>query len=439
MARSDISGFHKLDIDERLKKIKEFAHLADEDIKVLKTDPFDIHTANKMIENVIGTIELPLAVATNFIINGKDYLIPMAIEESSVVAAASHAAKLARPAGGFWVTSDPPMMIGQVQILGVRDFDYAKSRILAAKDELIAKSMKEGSTLVSLGGGLKDVEVREVDSADGKLLVVHLIVDVRDAMGANAVNTLAEELAADLEELSGGRALLRIVSNLSTRRLVRAKTVWKKEVLEASFDAGTIKGEEVVDGIISAWNFAKADPWRCATHQKGIMNGIDAVVLATGNDWRAVEAGVHSYCRLKSEPVTKFSKDQHGNLVGEIEVPIAVGLVGGATKVNPVPQVCLKILGVKTSQELAQIAACVGLANNFGALRALATEGIQKGHMKLHASNIAVTAGAHGELVEMIARRMIQENNVSVTRAKELLKELEPRIKRYSHKLLGQH
>ncbi len=439
MAGSDISGFHKLDIDERLKRVKEFSGLSDEDVKILKTDPFDIHAANKMVENVIGTIELPLAVATNFLINGKDYLIPMAIEESSVVAAASHAAKLTRPAGGFWVTSDPPLMIGQIQLVNVPSIIGAMEKISASKQELIESTAKHGSVLLSLGGGLKDIETKEIETSEGKMLIVHLIVDVRDAMGANAVNTLSEQLAPRLEELSGGKALLKIVSNLSTRRVVKAKAVWKKEVLEASFDPGSIKSEEIIDSIISAWNFAKADPWRCATHQKGIMNGIDAVVIATGNDWRAVEAGVHGYCRLKNEPSTKFHKDFRGNLVGEIEAPISMGLVGGATRVNPVPGVCLKILGVKSAQELAQIAACVGLANNFAALRALATEGIQKGHMKLHAYNIAVTAGAHGELIDMIASRMIQEGKVSVTRAKELMKELEPRLKRYSHKLFGQH
>jgi hydroxymethylglutaryl-CoA reductase len=414
---SDISGFHKLTPEERLKRVKEISGLEEEDLNILrKTGRLDIETASKMIENVIGTMEIPFGVATNFRINGRDYLIPMVIEEPSVVAAASYSAKLARPGGGFEATTDEPVMIGQVQLVGVPDLEKARQAILERKGEIMDFCNKQDSVLLKFGGGARDVEVREIDTKEGKMLVVHIMVDVRDAMGANAINTMAERTTPLLEELSGGKARLRIISNLATKRLARARAVWKKDVI----------GEEVVQGILEAYAFACADQYRCTTHNKGIMNGIDAVTIATGNDFRAVESGAHSYASFERPytSLTKYERDGDGNLVGSIELPIAVGSVGGATRTNPVARVAMKILGVKTAQELAQVMSSVGLAQNFAALRALASEGIQLGHMRLHAKNIAVTAGASGEIIYKVSERMIEEGDVSVANAEKILKEI---------------
>ncbi len=420
--RSDISGFHRMGIKERLEKLKEFG-LSPEDAETLaKEGNLPLETADRMIENVVGTFPFPLGIATNFLINGRDYLIPMAIEEPSVVAAASYAAKLARPGGGFAASSDEPVMIGQIQLVGVPDMDKAKSGILSKKEEILDACNRRDSTLVKFGGGARDIELRELQTKKGTMLIVHLLVDVRDAMGANAVNTMAETVTPLLESVSGGKARLRIISNLADRRLARARAVWTKEALEES-TKGKMKGEEVVDAMLEAYAFAESDPYRCTTHNKGIMNGIDAVTIATGNDFRAVEAGAHSYACRNGEykPLTKYYKDEKGNLVGEIELPLAVATVGGATRTNPIARISLSILGAKTSKELAEVIASVGLAQNFAALRALATEGIQKGHMRLHAKNIAVTAGATGEKIDRVAAKMIEEGNISVSRAKEIL------------------
>jgi len=426
MRTSKISGFYKLSIEERLEKIKEFANLSEDEIQILKKEGnLPLKTADMMIENVIGTFSLPLGIATNFLINGKDYLIPMVLEEPSVVAAASYAAKLARPGGGFKTSSTDPVMIGQVQIVDIPDIEKAKSEILKRKQEILDTCNKKDSILLKFGGGAKDIEIRELETKAGIMLVVHILVDVRDAMGANAVNTMAEAVASILEEASQGKVRLRIISNLADRRIARARAVWTKEALEESVK-GSMKGEEVVDAILEAYAFAEADQYRSTTHNKGIMNGIDAVLIATGNDFRAVEAGAHSYAAKdgRYKPLTRYWKDENGNLAGEIELPIAVGIVGGATRTNPLAKLSLKILGVKTSQELAEVIAAVGLAQNFAAMRALATEGIQKGHMRLHARNIAVTAGATGEDINRIAQKMIEEGNISVSRAKELLDQI---------------
>lgn len=377
MASSAISGFYNLSMEERLRMVREFAGLSEEEAELLKRDcSLEPSVADKMIENVVGTLPMPLGIATNFLINGKDYLIPMAIEEPSVVAAASHAAKLARQGGGFQASATEQVMIGQIQLLNVKNFEEAEKKIIENEAELLAYANEQDATLVKFGGGAKKIEARELNSARGKMLVVHLLVDVRDAMGANAVNTMCEALAPKLEELTGGNALLRILSNLAIHRIARATAIWKKEVI----------GEESVEGVLDAFAFAESDVYRCATHNKGIMNGVDAVVLATGNDWRAVEAGAHAYASMKGRysPLTKYEKNNDGDLVGSIELPMAIGLVGGATKTHPIARISVKILGVKTASELAQIIASVGLAQNFAALRALATEGIQKGHMRLH-------------------------------------------------------
>ncbi len=415
--KSKLSGFHKLSPEEKLQAVKEFSNLTDEEAGLLKkTGALDIGAADRMIENVIGTTEYPLGIATNFLINGRDYLIPMAIEEPSVVAAASYAAKLARPRGGFTATSDDPLMIGQIQLVGVDDMEGSKKKIMLNKEKIFDMANKCDSILVKFGGGVRDIEIRDFETKRGNMLVVHLVVDVRDAMGANAVNTMAERVAPFLEELTGGKVRLRIITNLADRRLARVKAVWDKDVL----------GEDVIEKILDAYELAANDQYRCTTHNKGIMNGIDAVVIATANDFRAIEAGAHSYAARSGryETLTKYEKDGEGNLVGTLELPLALGLVGGATKTHPIAKIAVKIMGVKSTKELAEVVASVGLAQNFAALRALATEGIQLGHMRLHSRNIAVLAGAEGELIDEVAKRMVEEKNITAGRAKEILDEL---------------
>jgi len=418
MRSSQIPGFYNLSPAERLKIVKEFASLSDEDVQALQsTGSLDIKLANRMIENVVGVMPVTLGIATNFLMNGKDYLVPMAIEEPSVVAAASNSAKMARSKGGFTTSSTQPLMIGQIQILNVPDPHGARMSLLSAKEEILRKANEQDPILVSKGGGAKDVRCKVVNTIVGDIVVVELLVDCRDAMGANAVNTMAEAVAPTVETISGGRVYLRIISNLATERLARAK---------ATFSKSALGGEEVVDGIINAYAFALADPYRCATHNKGIMNGISAVVLATGNDTRAVEAGAHSYAALhgKYRPLTTWEKNREGDLVGTIELPMAVGLIGGATATHPIAKISVKILGVKTASELAQVIAAVGLAQNLAALRALATEGIQRGHMTLHARNVASMAGATGEMIDRVADIMVKERKVRMDRAKEIIEEL---------------
>jgi hydroxymethylglutaryl-CoA reductase len=372
--------------------------------------------ANRMIENVIGSTEFPLAVATNFIINGTERLVPMAIEEPSVVAAASNAARMTRSSGGFRAEGGDPVMIGQIQICNVPDPDAKSIKILDHKEKIIGMANEQDPMLVNAGGGARDLECRVLDSLTGKMLIVHLLVDTRDAMGANAVNTMAEAVAPYLEEITGGRVFLRIISNLATERLTRAWATFPKE---------EIGGEEVVDAIIEAYAFADADPFRCATHNKGIMNGISAVALATMNDTRAIEAGAHAYAAMggRYTPLTKWEKNADGDLVGSIEIPLAVGLFA-ATAVHPVAKAAVSILGIETAQELSRIMACVGLAQNLAAIKALATEGIQRGHMSLHARNIAILAGAEEAEIDKLAAKLASEGKVRLDRAKELLGEM---------------
>lgn len=415
---SRIPGFYKLPPSERLKIVADLAGLTEEEIDLLRRfGGLDEATANRMIENVIGAFQLPLGIAVNFLINGKDYLIPMVIEEPSVVAAASNAAKMTREGGGVFAISTDSLMIGQIQIVDVRDPYGAKFEILKNKKELLDLANEHDPVLVGLGGGAKDLEVRVLDSRIGPMIVAHLIVDVKDAMGANAVNTMAEAIAPKIASIAGGRFRLRIVSNLADKRLVRA---WTRVPPEA------IGGKEVAEGIVEAWALADADPYRAATHNKGIMNGIDAVVIATGNDWRAVEAGAHAYAARDGQykPLSRWELDEEGHLVGTLEMPLAVGIVGGATRTNPLARICLKILGVKTARELAEVIAGVGLVQNLAALRALASEGIQAGHMSLHAKNIAAMAGAVGDEIDKVAEIMAREKCIRVDRAKELLEEL---------------
>ena len=421
MKSSRIPGFYKLSIIERLRLVRDFAELTDEDLAMLlNTGSLQLSLADRMIENVIGVFHLPFAVATNFLINERDYLVPMVIEEPSVVAAASNAAKMVRKGGGFKASTTPPVMIGQIQLVDVKDPHEAKEAILGEKEHILEIANSKDPILVKLGGGAKDIEVRIIDSMKGSMVITHLLVDVRDAMGANAVNTMAEAVAPYIEKITGGRVYLRIISNLAVKRLARAECVVPKEVLG---------GEDVVDGILYAYAFAAADPYRAATHNKGIMNGIIAVALATGNDTRALEAGAHAYASLSGRylPLSVWEKTEKGDLRGYLEMPMAVGIVGGATRSNPLARIALKILGVKTASELAQVMVSVGLANNLAALRALATEGIQRGHMKLHARNIAIAAGATGRLIDLVAERMVEEGVIRIDRAKEILNELKSR------------
>ena len=413
---SEISGFYKLPVKKRVEFIKKYSDLTEEEANLFSSQ-LDMETADRMIENVLGTFDLPLGIAVNFLINGKDYLVPMAIEESSVVAAASNAAKIARIHGGFTTESSPPLMIGQMQLLHLDDAAGAAQKIIDHKRELIQLANAQDKVLVDFGGGAKDLEVRILDSPLGKMIVTHLIVDVRDAMGANAVNTMCEALASMLEEITGGKIRLKILSNLADKRIVKAKAVFDKEKMG---------GEHIVDAFIESYTLATVDPYRAATHNKGIMNGIDALIVATGNDFRAIEAGAHAYASRDGyyTSLSKYYKDKNGNLVGELELPMAVGIVGGAGNIHPKARLCKKILGIKTAKELAEVGVSLGLAQNFAAVFALSTVGIQKGHMSLHAKNIAVMAGAKGDEIDKVANQIVKEKKIKLDRAKEILKEI---------------
>jgi len=416
MSRSSlVSGFYKLNPKERLQFVKEFADLTDEETDLLqKTGSLPLDLADRMIENVIGAIPVPLGIAVNFHINKRDYLIPMAIEEPSVVAAASYAAKMARQGGGFHTSSTPPIMIGQIQAAGIKDPHAARMRVTGAKEEILKKANDQDPVLVSVGGGARDLDAKVIHTTQGPMLITELRVDCRDAMGANAVNTMAEAVAPIIERVTGGRVYLRIISNLATKRLARAWCVVPKDA---------VGGEEVVDSIVNAYAFAAADPYRAATHNKGILNGMIAVIIATCNDHRAIEAGAHAYAARNGHYTTlsTWEKNENGDLVGSIELPMAVGLIGGAVRTHPIAKIAIKILGVKTANEFAEVLAAVGLAQNLGALRALAHEGIQRGHMSLHARNIAVAAGATGELIDLVAEMMVEERKIRMDRAKELI------------------
>jgi hydroxymethylglutaryl-CoA reductase len=417
---SRLPDFYNLEVQKRQQVLLAKSTLDSEHISALSGDDgLTVENANHMIENVIGVHGLPMGIATNFIVNGNERLVPMVIEESSVVAGASLAAKLARAGGGFQAKSNSPEMIGQIQILDLEDLDLAYHNLMENKQTILDSVMGIDPVISELGGGVKDMEIRLMEKSPiGPFIVVHLIYDTRDAMGANAVNTATEHLTPIIEEVTGGRVHLRILSNLADRRLASASVTIPLE--ELGF--GNYSAEKVRDGIIEAWAFASVDPYRAATHNKGIMNGVDAVVIATGNDWRAIEAGAHAYA-ARSGSYTSLSKwyvDNHGSLCGEIEMPMAVGIVGGATGVHPSAKVVLELLDVRSSSELAEIIVSVGLAQNLAALRALSTEGIQRGHMGLHARQVAIAAGAEGSEVNMIASKMVLENDVRIKRALEL-------------------
>lgn len=419
---SRLSGFYQKTLEERLTIISEWANLNTDDQNILNVG-LSLEQASHMIENTIGLFSFPLGIGTNFLINQKDYLIPMVIEEPSVVAAVSNAAKLFRAGGGFISHSDKPIMIGQIQLLNIEDTKNSKKRILQRKSFLLEEANKAGGSIAKRGGGARDIEVRAfTDTPIGNMLVIHLLFDTQEAMGANAINTAVEHLAPFIEEITGGRVNLRILSNLTDKRKAYAEGMIPANLLARE----GISGEQAVHSIIEAATFAELDPYRSTTHNKGVMNGIDAVLLATGNDWRAVEAGAHAYAARGGtySSLTKWWQDNDGNLRGSIELPLAVGTVGGATRVHPTAGVALKILSNPSSRELSEIIACVGLAQNLGAIRALATEGIQHGHMRMHARQIAVAAGASNEQVMQVTKQLIMENNIRLQRAEEIVAQL---------------
>lgn len=420
MSTSRLPGFYNLTLPDRLEKLAQASQLSIEELAAFQNAGLTPQQSESMVENAVGTFNLPLGIGLNFIVNGREVLVPMVIEEPSVIAGASFMAKLARAGGGFTAEASEPIMIGQIQVLDVANLQTTRDAILANKQRLLQAVDDVDPVLKKLGGGARDLEVHLFESSPiGPFLVVHLLYDVRDAMGANAVNTACEKLAPLLEGISGGRVHLRILSNLADRRLARASCTIPVRAL--AFD--DFSGERVRDGIIEAWAFAAVDPYRAATHNKGIMNGVDAVVIATGNDWRAIEAGAHAYAARSGSytSLSTWSRDAHGNLAGRLEMPLAVGIVGGATRVHPTAKASLKLMGVKTASELAGIIASVGLAQNLAALRALATEGIQHGHMNLHARQVAVAAGAVGDQVEKVAAQMVAEKVIRTDRAAEIL------------------
>jgi hydroxymethylglutaryl-CoA reductase len=427
---SRISGFYNLPPAERQRIVADWAAFSPEQ-SLLMENALTLAQADKMVENAVGTFGLPMGIATNFVVNGRDVLVPMVIEEPSVVAGASYAARLARAGGGFRAETTEPLMIGQIQVLELKDLEGAAAAVLAQKDRLIALANRVDPVVVSLHGGARDVEVRIIaDSPAGPMLAVHLIYDCRDAMGANMVNTACETLAPLVEELAGGRVNLRILSNLADRRLARASCVIPTEALETP--DGERDGSLVAQRIIEAYALAAIDPYRAATHNKGIMNGVDAVVIATGNDWRAIEAGAHAYAARTGQyrSLSTWTLGSHAGgvaLIGSLELPLAVGTVGGATRVHPLARLALQIIGAHGARELAEVIASVGLAQNLAAIRALATEGIQRGHMALHARQVAIAAGAAGEEIDAVAAAMVAERAIRGDRAQELLVRLRDR------------
>jgi len=419
MHDSTISKFFEKTRKDRLDIVANFAQLSDDEINILQNENGGISfdKADKMVENAIGTFSLPLGIATNFKINGKDYLIPMVIEEPSVIAAASKGAKIARIKGGFEASSDESYSIGQVQILDVGDISSAISQIKDSSNEILQLANSKSNSLSKMGKGAKEVTCKEIDTPSGKMLIVELLIDVGDAMGANVTNTMCETISPLIEKITGGRALLRILSNYSTRRIAKAKAVFDKEA---------VGGEDVVNDIIMAFEFADNDVYRAVTHNKGIMNGTIAVANAVGQDSRAIESAANAYAAKSGQyrSLSKWSKDSDGNLVGILEIPLSVGIVGGIANVHPMAKVCTKILGVESAQELACVMTATGLAQNYSAIRALSTEGIQKGHMRLHARNLAAAAGATPNQIDEIVQKMIKEKKISLDRAKELLEQI---------------
>ena len=418
MPDSSISKFFEKSRKDRLEIIGNFANLSEDELNTLENmnGGISFDKADKMIENAIGTFSLPLGIATNFKINNKDYVVPMVIEEPSVIAAASKGAKIARIKGGFEVTADESYSIGQIQILNI-DTNIAIKKINEQTDEILKLANSKSNTLSKMNKGAKEIMCKEIDTPSGSMLIVELLIDVGDAMGANVTNTMCEAVSPLIEKITGGKALLRILSNYSTRRMVKAKAIFEKE---------SVGGENVVDNIILAYEFADNDVYRAVTHNKGIMNGIISVANAVGQDSRAIEAAANAYAAIsgKYRSLSKWSKDDDGNLVGILEIPLSVGIVGGIANVHPVAKICAKILNVESAQELACVMTATGLAQNYSAIRALSTEGIQKGHMRLHARNLAAAAGATTEQIDLIVEKMVQANSISLDKAKELLHQI---------------
>lgn len=422
---SRIGGLYKLSVSERRELLAELAELNEDQVKAwADSGELNEEAADRMIENVVGTYSLPIGVATNFVIDGSHYAIPFVLEEPSVVAAASNMAKRCLGSGGFISNNDEPVMIGQIQVVNCENPIEARESIVSSKEDLVSRCNEVDPILVKFGGGCRDVTARVIETGSGDMVIVHILVDCRDAMGANAVNTMAESIAPKIESITGGTVILRIISNLAVHRLARVSAVFTPEEMSNSGN-DPVQGSEVIDGVIQAYHFAEADPFRATTHNKGIMNAISAVAIACGQDWRAIESGAHSYASHERTygSLTEWSRDDHGNLVGSIELPMAVGLVGGAVRVHPAAQANVALLGVDSADELAKVMAAAGLAQNLGALRALATVGIQAGHMKLHVRNMAVTAGAVGEEVDLVASRL-GEKGVRITQA-AVIEELE--------------
>jgi hydroxymethylglutaryl-CoA reductase len=420
---SRLPGFYKRTLAERAAMVSQWANLStSEQAALLGVGGLTAAQADHMIENAVGVYALPMGVATNFLVNGQDVLVPMVIEEPSVLAAVSNAARLFREGGGFSTSSDQPIMIGQMQVLDVPDVYVAAGAVMAHKARLLDEANRVSASIVRLGGGARDLQVRPLmQTPVGAMLIVHLLYDARDAMGANTINTAVEHLAPFVEQITGGRVNLRILSNLADQRKARAEGV----IPAAALATEQAEGRQVARAIVEAWAFAEADPYRAATHNKGIMNGIDAVVMATGNDWRAVEAGAHAYAVRDGRytSLSRYWQDEDGNLHGSIELPMAVGVVGGATRVHPTAQVALKIMGMPSARALAEICAAVGLAQNLAALRALSTEGIQRGHMRMHARQMAMAAGASEEIVMQVVEQMIAEGNIRLERAQAIVQE----------------
>ena len=416
---SRISGFYKKPVEERIRLVSEFADLSDEDVSLLRSGGgLSLDIADRMIENVLGLMAYPFAVAVNFRINGRDYMVPMVLEEPSVVAAASNMARLMREGDGIKASCTDPVMIGQIQVVDIPNMEEAIEAVRGEREQILELANEQDPILVKIGGGAKDLEIRRLETEMGEMLILHLLVDCRDAMGANAVNTMCEAVAPLVEKLTGGRVLLRIISNLADRRIARAEAVVRKDL---------IGGEEVVDDIVRAWAFADADPYRAATHNKGIMNGIIAVALATAQDHRAIEAGAHAYAARtgRYRALSRWWKNEDGDLIGELELPLAVGVVGGATRTHPMARLALKILGVSTARELAEVMVSVGLAQNLGALRALVQEGIQYGHMRLHARNLVIMAGAERDLIDRAVEELVASGGrITFDRAKEVVERL---------------
>ena len=411
---SAMSGFHKLSRSERIAKAAVFSGLSEEQKKQLAADsPLGFEVADRMAENALGLHAIPLCIATNFIVNNREVLVPMAIEEPSVVAAASNGAKLCRDTGGFFAVADAPVMVGQVQLVALKDASKAVRELNSKKADIIKAAEPFAAGIAKYGGGIRAFSARTLPTERGEMAIAEFDIDVRDSMGANTINTILEGVAPKIEEITGGKVRLRILSNLAVKRLVKAKAVWKRDTI----------GAEAVEGVLDGWAFADVDIYRACTHNKGIMNGIDAVAVATGNDWRAVEAGAHAFAATggRYRSLTRFKKLPNGDLEGEIELPLAVGTIGGATRSLPSAQASLALLGVKTSQELACVMASVGLAQNFAALRALSGEGIQRGHMELHAKNLAIAAGATGEEADRVAARMVEQKDISAKSAADIL------------------